>query len=53
MECAMMAKRTNRDPGTEDENQRLVEQRKKEIQSGKVPPGIERGSSPRDHEKKR
>lgn len=47
-----MANRTNRDPSTEDRNQRLVEERKKEIQSGKVPPGIERGSSPRDHEKK-
>ena len=47
-----MAKRTNRDPATEDQNQRLVEQRKKEVRSGKAPPGIERGSSPRDHEKK-
>jgi hypothetical protein len=47
-----VAKRTNRDPAIEDENQRLVEQRKKEIQAGKVPPGIEPGSSPRDHDKK-
>ena len=46
-----MANRTNRDPASEDQNQRLVEQRKKEIRTGKVPPGIERGSSPRDQEK--
>jgi hypothetical protein len=44
--------RTNRDPGTEEQNQQLVEERKKEIETGKVPPGIERGSSPRDHDKK-
>ena len=47
-----MANRTNRAPREEDKNQDMVEQRKQEIDSGKVPPGIERGSSPRDHEKK-
>jgi hypothetical protein len=48
-----MANRTNRDPAKEDQNQQLVEQRKQEIESGKVPPGIEQGGSPRDHAKKK
>jgi hypothetical protein len=51
-ESAIVGNRTNRDPGTEEQNQQLVEERKKEIETGKVPPGIERGSSPRDHDKK-
>lgn len=44
-----MAGITNRDPQAEDQNQALVASRKKEIDTGEVPPGIESGSSPRDH----
>lgn len=46
-----MAGISNRPPREEDKNQGLVEERKKEIKQGEVPPGIESGSSPRDHQK--